>query len=51
MSVHIPYLVMEGETGLVTNGTTLQFNVKGSQTLRVIRSHLLVGRQSLFPPR
>ncbi len=36
MSVHIPYFVMDGDTGLVTNGTTLQFNSKGSQTMQML---------------
>ena len=36
MSVHVPYFVMDGETGLVANGTTLQFNAKGSQTLQML---------------
>ena len=49
MSVHIPYFVIDGDTGLVTNGTTLQFNAKGSQTLQMLApsnlpsAHFLIG--------
>jgi len=49
MSVHIPYFVMDGDTGLVTNGTTLQFNSKGSQTMQMLApsnlpsAHFLIG--------
>ena len=36
MSVHIPYLVLDGTSGLVTNGTTLQFTSPGTQEVGMI---------------
>ena len=36
MSVHIPYLVLDGTSGLLTNGTTLQFVSPGTQEVGMI---------------
>ena len=49
MSVHVPYFVIDEQTGLVTNGTTLQFNSKGSKSLQMLApsnlpsAHFLIG--------
>lgn len=49
MSVHIPYFVIDEETGLVTNGTTIQFNSKGTQSVQMLApsnipsAHFLIG--------
>ncbi len=36
MSVHVPYLVLDAETGYLTNGTTLQFSNPGSKSVEII---------------
>ena len=49
MSVHIPYFIVDEQTGLVTNGTTLQFSAEGSQSLQLLApsnlpsAHFLIG--------
>ena len=49
MSVHIPYFVIDADTGLVTNGTTLNFEDKGSKSLQMLApsnlpsAHFLIG--------
>ena len=49
MSVHIPYFVLDAESGLVTNGTTLNFDGKGTQSLQMLApsnlpsAHFLIG--------
>ena len=49
MSVHIPYFVIDTDTGLVTNGTTLHFDGKGSKSLQMLSpsnlpsAHFLIG--------
>ena len=49
MSVHIPYFIVDEQTGLVTNGTTLQFSAEGSQSLQMLApsnlpsAHFLIG--------
>ena len=49
MSVHIPYFVIDTDSGFVTNGTTLQFSAKGSQTVQMLApsnlpsAHFLIG--------
>ena len=36
MSVHVPYLVKDDETGYFTNGTTLRFESPGTETIEMI---------------
>ena len=36
MVVHVPYLVLDRETGLFTNGTNIHFGGSGSQTIEMI---------------
>ena len=49
MSVHIPYFVIDADTGLVTNGTTLNFEDKGSMSLQMLApsnlpsAHFIIG--------
>ena len=49
MSVHIPYFVLDAESGFVTNGTTLHFDAKGTQSVQMLApsnlgsAHFLVG--------
>ena len=49
MSVHIPYFVIDANTGLVTNGTTLNFEDKGSMSLQMLApsnlpsAHFIIG--------
>ena len=49
MSVHIPYFILDAESGLVTNGTTLHFDAKGTQSVQMLApsnlesAHFLVG--------
>jgi hypothetical protein len=33
MSIHVPYFIIDEESGLVTNGTTLDFKTKGSKSI------------------
>jgi hypothetical protein len=49
MSVHIPYFVIDAETGFVTNATTLQFDKAGSRMIQMLApsnldtAHFLIG--------
>jgi hypothetical protein len=49
LSVHIPYLVIDPDSGFVTNGTTLHFDAKGTQSIQLLApsnlgsAHFLVG--------
>ncbi|MCS5584241.1 MAG: hypothetical protein NZ777_12080, partial [Pseudomonadales bacterium] len=49
MSVHIPYFVLDAESGYVTNNTTLHFDGKGTQSIQMLApsnlefAHFLVG--------
>ncbi len=49
MSVHIPYFVIDTDSGYVTNSTTLNFTKSGSQTIQMLApsnlgsAHFLIG--------
>ena len=52
MSVHIPYFVLDAESGYVTNNTTLHFDGKGTQSIQMLApsnlefAHFLVGEEN-----
>ncbi|MDP6742416.1 MAG: hypothetical protein QF544_05055, partial [Candidatus Thalassarchaeaceae archaeon] len=52
MSVHIPYFVLDVESGYVTNNTTLYFDGKGTQSIQMLApsnlefAHFLVGGEN-----
>ncbi|RTZ93560.1 MAG: hypothetical protein DSY41_04945, partial [Candidatus Poseidoniales archaeon] len=49
MSVHVPYLVIDAESGYVVNGTTLDFDGAGTTTIEMLApsnlasAHFLLG--------
>jgi len=54
MSVHVPYLVKDDESGFFTNGTTLRFDSPGSRTIEMIAppntgsAFFLLGKPGFF---